>query len=304
MPKKPSDEKQKCWRFSTAVYDEDDHKKMQDYPMFTYYCSGKEVCPETGNIHWQTYFETKKTRLSTLFRAFPKTTFRNTHGKLLESKGSWQDNKAYCHKDGVDLLERGEGKGEGPPNPYVNPKIEDKLYHWQKKLVEVWDQPADRRIYWIWSKHGSAGKTTFGKHLLHYYKDTIIVGGKAHDIRNAVIQYHEKTKRWPKRVIINIPRDHDRIDYEGFENVKDMFFYSGKYEGGMVSQEPCHVVVFANEHPNVKKMSLDRWAIYQIPIPNDYIPPIIHYLDWDLSLPQSSPNSQKIGPPSLTSFFQ
>ena len=42
------------------------------------------------------------------------------------------------------------------------------------------------------------------------------------------------------------------------ESIKDMFFYSGKYEGGMVCGPNPHVMVFANEPPEYGILSKDR----------------------------------------------
>ena len=31
------------------------------------------------------------------------------------------------------------------------------------------------------------------------------------------------------------------VSYEAPENIKDIYFYSGKYEGGMICEPPCHL---------------------------------------------------------------
>ena len=89
-------------------------------------------------------------------------------------------------------------------------------------------------------------------------------GGKAADCRNCIVEYVKKHDGvTPEIVLVNIPKSfcRDFVSYEGFENIKDMCFYSGKYEGGMVVGNSPHLFVFANFPPDEKKMSLDRWNI-------------------------------------------
>ena len=43
-----------------------------------------------------------------------------------------------------------------------------------------------------------------------------------------------------------------------------MFFFSGKYEGGMVCGPNPHVLIFANDEPDTHKMSADRWIIKEL----------------------------------------
>lgn len=69
----------------------------------------------------------------------------------------------------------------------------------------------------------------------------------------------------PRIVIINIPRNNKNfVSYTGLEEIKDMFFFSGKYESGMVSGASPHLIVFSNSPPDYHKMSLDRWVVHQI----------------------------------------
>ena len=48
------------------------------------------------------------------------------------------------------------------------------------------------------------------------------------------------------------------ISYEALENIKDMYFYSGKYEGGCVNGNSPHIYIFANFPPDESKMTVDR----------------------------------------------
>jgi hypothetical protein len=124
-----------------------------------------------------------------------------------------------------------------------------------------------RTIYWFFSKEGNVGKTTFCKYLYKTF-DCCIIGGKATDSKNCIASYIENSddKRAPDIVVASIPRSQDDqfFSYEGLESIKDMFFYSGKYEGAMVCDNCPHVFVFSNDPPNRSKCSEDRWKIFEI----------------------------------------
>lgn len=142
--------------------------------------------------------------------------------------------------------------------------IENK-YEWQKEIDElVASEPDERSIYWIWGD-GNVGKTYYQKHLFTTGERVVILGGKASDCKNAIVDYKSKNNRIPRTILINVTRDKRRdVSYDTLETIKDMIFYSGKYEGGMVCGKNPHVIVFANNPPDTEKMSMDRWWIRKI----------------------------------------
>lgn len=142
----------------------------------------------------------------------------------------------------------------------------DSFYDWQNDIVNILNQkPNDRNIYWFYEENGCAGKTTFAKWIFLNYDDVIVLSGKGSDMKNGIIKYKENTHKLPKIVLINVPRSNvDFLSYTGLEEIKDMFFFSGKYEGGMVCGPNPHVIVFANSEPNYDKMSLDRFIVNNI----------------------------------------
>ncbi len=91
------------------------------------------------------------------------------------------------------------------------------------------------------------------------------MSGKSADMKNGIVQYIQKNEETPDIVLINVPRSsQEYVSYEGIESIKDMFFFSGKYEGGMVCGANPHVYIFANEPPPTEKLSADRWKIIMI----------------------------------------
>ena len=210
---------------------------------------GKEV-GEQGTPHLQGYIEFKT-------KARPKSKFKFTNKIHWEKAiGSWVENYEYCTKD-KDFW------GIGWKPVYT---ISLNLYKWQKYLEKIIDnEPDDRTIYWIWDKDGNKGKTTFAKWLFINKERVIVLSGKGADMKNGIVEYKKKNKALPRTVIINVPRSTlDYVSYTGLEEVKDMFFYSGKYEGGMVCGDNPHVIIFANEEPHYEKMSSDRWKVHNI----------------------------------------
>lgn len=170
---------------------------------------------------------------------------------------SWEHGYEYCKKEGnlIDTSER-----------YTILKpcyCKENMSKWQKLLFERFQQaPDQRKIYWRWSTNGKCGKTDFARHLSREL-GFIILSGSAKDMKNGIVEYVKKEGVCPDGIVIDIPRslDSDWFSYTGVEEVKNMFFYSGKYEGLMVDGNPPHLVIFSNELPENCKLSEDRWDI-------------------------------------------
>lgn len=145
-------------------------------------------------------------------------------------------------------------------------------YSWEVEiLANLSLDPSDRKIYWYWSEMGNIGKTCFTKYLCKK-KNACLLGGKRDNIFNGIVKYEEYYDELPSIVIYDIPRsvDEQYVSYEALEKVKDMCFYSGKYEGSQVVGDCPHVLVFANIPPDTCKMSPDRWIITRIDKPNQF----------------------------------
>lgn len=243
------------WCFTYNNYSNDDYLKLINNlePIVLAYVIGKEV-GENGTPHLQGYCKFKK--------RFRLTALKKINEKIHweKCKGSEEQNITYCTKDG-DYVVKGLK---------IREKVEilkDKdLYVWQKKIVELLNKkPDNRTINWYWEPDGCTGKTTFCKYIYMKFENVVMLSGKGADMKNGIVEYDKKNGILPKIVIINIPRStHEFVSYSGIEEVKDMFFYSGKYEGGMICGNPPHVIVFANEEPDYDKMSNDRWNVVNL----------------------------------------
>ncbi len=216
----------------------------------------QEEIGESGNHHLQGYlmFATKKR---------PKSVFENNRIHWEKCK-SIKKSILYCSKKDT----RKEGC-----KPYTREiiikepyDISIKLYKWEVKIDKILKtKPDDRTLYWVWEEKGCAGKTTFQKWIYLNHDRVVVLSGKATDMKNGIIEYQKKNGCLPSIVLINIPRtSRDYISYAGIEDIKDMFFYSGKYEGGMVCGPNPHVFIFSNDEPEYEKVSLDRWKTIYI----------------------------------------
>ncbi len=218
------------------------------------YIIGEEVCPTTGTQHLQGYVQFRSK-----IRPFPGLALpQQIHWE--PAKGNLQQNIVYCKKE-KKFIDHGTCVEE---QPYT---LDLELYPWQENIVSILnEQQDDRSIYWFWEEQGCTGKTTFQKWVFLNYDDVVVLCGKASDMKNGILAFLEKTKRHPKIVLINIPRcqDTDHISWQGIEEIKDMFFYSPKYEGGMVCGPNPHVLIFSNQEPPMYKLSQDRWKVTNI----------------------------------------
>ncbi len=146
----------------------------------------------------------------------------------------------------------------------IDPLHGKTLYAYQKQLDDLLlTVPDDRTIYWLWSRKGAIGKSSWVKHACIKY-DAIIVGAKHRDAHYAICQRIE-AKRPVKTVIFDIPRSQgNEIDYISIESIKNGCFFSGKYKAAMVMYNPPHVIVFANMAPVRHQLSGDRWKVQKL----------------------------------------
>lgn len=216
----------------------------------------QEETGETGTPHLQGYIEF-------ITKHRPMSVFETNKIHWEKMRGTKQDCISYCSK--LDTRTGQIFTNIKFPKPLKSLPCENHKFPWQQKVCDILQkEPDDRTIYWIVGQHGGEGKTTFCKWIYRNYPNVIVTGGKSADMKNSVIEYQKTNDILPEIVLINIPRsfNSDYLSYPGIESVKDMFFYSGKYEGGMVDGNEPHVFVFANEYPDYDKMSPDRWIIF------------------------------------------
>jgi len=257
----------KNWGFTWNNYPEDWKEVL--VPKFQKRCigyaMGMEVAPTTGTPHIQGFIEFKgKERPFSL--ELPKqiqwsATRKGTQGEIRER------NARYCTKS--EISQEFQVWGTCIVKPKAGEyRVNIELNEWELEITSLLDTKADdRTIHWYWEPDGCRGKTTFQKWVFQNYRNVVVLCGKASDMKNGVLNYIERNEEHPEIVLINIPRSQDinYLSWQGIEEIKDMFFYAPKYEGGMVCGPNPHVCIFSNEEPpDLDKVSRDRWIIKRI----------------------------------------
>ena len=244
----------KRWCFTLNNYTEDDVKIMRGASGATFkkFIFSREI-GESGTPHLQGFFESLK-------KCRPMELFKNKKIHWEKTKGSDMDNVIYIEKDHDVVLKFGL-----PEQPRPLKLIEPDRPYQVDILNMIKSEPDDRSIYWYWESKGNVGKSCFTKYLCARH-NALMVSGKSADCKFGVVKWKEKRGDTPDLIIYNIPRsfNSEYVSYEVLESLKDMCFFSGKYESEMVVGNAPHLLVFANEPPNVCKMSMDRWKVFEI----------------------------------------
>ena len=96
--------------------------------------------------------------------------------------------------------------------------------------------------------------------------NALILCGSAKDIKNGICEWMEKSKKSPKIIILDYPKDNDcdYISYGGIEEIKNGCFFSPKFKGGMCFYNTPNVVILANQPPDTSRMFKDRFITTEI----------------------------------------
>lgn len=245
----------KRWCFTLNNYTDDEVSSISS--IVPEFCSkwifSKEIAPTTGTPHIQGFFEFK-------IKKRPIGVFNNKRIKFLKAKGNDLQQVIYIEKEGQVISKYNMPK-QPKPIKVINPNRP-----YQKFIIDlIKEEPDERTIYWFFDREGGCGKTSLCKYLV-VNNGAVCLSGKSADVRNGIVEYQKKHGDVPELIVYNVPRSLDKqyLSYEGLENCKDMMFYSGKYEGAMICGNCPHLIVFANEPPNISKLSADRWKVYEI----------------------------------------
>lgn len=256
----------KQWAFTMNNYPENWKELIvADGAKFVFLFAGLEIGDE-GTPHLQGYLESdKKVRPIETCQEWSKKCHWEIAGKRAKSRSpKWirQCNVGYCTKDG-------KWENFGQEMPRLQKEMDllkpEQFYPWQKRLYDaLMEKPDNRTILWLWEETGNVGKSAFCKYLC-CKKDALLCSGKAADMKYMIVETNKKDGIFPEIVCFDVPRSSlGYISYTGMEEIKNGLFASTKYESAMCAMPNPHVVVFANERPDVSKMSGDRWVVWAI----------------------------------------
>jgi hypothetical protein len=131
------------------------------------------------------------------------------------------------------------------------------LRPWQKKILEIVEQPADpRKINWVEDTKGNTGKSFMTDFLSIKHDAVIFTGGREADIAHAY--------QFEPIVIYDLARSQEEnliAVYKTAECFKNGRIFSSKYSSSMKYFQGVHVFVFANFAPDRSKLSEDRWNV-------------------------------------------
>ena len=114
-----------------------------------------------------------------------------------------------------------------------------------------------REIIFIVDLAGNKGKSWFARYYCGLHDNAqILVPGKKADMTLVVNEDN-------RVFFMDCPRSKqgDFIQYDFLEELKNGMIFSPKYRSRVKTLPPPHVVVCMNEHPDMTKLSIDRYAV-------------------------------------------
>ncbi|AUM61736.1 Rep [uncultured virus] len=147
-------------------------------------------------------------------------------------------------------------------------EIDEPDKEWHREFFQM-VTPSNRKVDWIFDKKGNTGKSWLCKWLMfREEKDWYVVKGmkSAKDfatIMEAAIGHWGKNRG---NLAFDLPRSNEEYDsiYTCLEMARDGMVTTSKYMGKTIGFRIDRVVVFANFGPKMKKMSMDRWRLWEI----------------------------------------
>lgn len=132
------------------------------------------------------------------------------------------------------------------------------LRDWQQTLYQkLILPPDDREIIFVVDATGNQGKSWFARYFTQLHDNAqIVIPGRKADMALVI-------KEEMKTFFFDCPRSKqgDFIQYDFLEEMKNGLIFSPKYESKLKFIQKAHVVVLMNEHPDMTKLSRDRYAI-------------------------------------------
>jgi len=155
--------------------------------------------------------------------------------------------------------------------PPVSQDREFSGFTWQKELVHflTTTEPHPRHIHWYTDLKGGAGKTELCTYLHCKYPLRFWLVTEFRTMADiATLIDNALNHEWDGHcVLLDIPRQTAEFDvvYNAMESIKNGILTVSKYHSKLVRlPKRPHVVVLSNVFPNVRKLSLDKWKVYEL----------------------------------------
>ncbi len=143
------------------------------------------------------------------------------------------------------------------------------LRPWQEQALELLETPTDRSIIWICGPNGNEGKSWFQSYIQSHYGFNRVVRLDLRIKHGNLCNVLKKQSLSSLDIFLfNDARSVTGEDYNLYrilENIKDGQATASKYDNDNIHfKTPNTVVIFSNQLPNRKKLSKDRWSIFEI----------------------------------------
>lgn len=225
------------------------------------YVFGREVGEENETPHLQGYVEAgdkMKFRPSSFGKWWSKAHWE-------KCKGTPRQNMLYAVKEGGEVF-----KSEDLILPRALAKITKQDLRPQQlaiadKYRDFEDAKFGRKVHWYWEEAGGWGKSVLATYMIDQM-GALELSGATKDAFHGLSTVLDQ--RDVPIIIFDIPRSqHEYVSYTSIEKIKDGKLFSPKYEGGMRRFNRPHVLCFANQPPDVDKLSHDRWIVTNLSPP-------------------------------------
>jgi len=287
-----------CFTLNNYTPAEEDHiKTLGDHADVVYCIAGREEGGNTGTPHLQGFIKftgrTSMARAKTILGAdrVHLETARNVIASIqyCEKEGNFFETGVRPATNGqgqrTDLMEFKRDVNEGMLDLREIREVHSEVYamytrfcleyirdHYPPREMEAhplhqWQQdlnatlnlpPDDRTITFVVDLTGNNGKTWFS----HYYSS--LHPGNVQVMQPAPVKDMAFALDPTIRVLfMDAPRckQGEFLQYSFLESVKNGYVFCQKYESHTKQLAKCHVVVMMNEHPDMSKLSADRYNI-------------------------------------------
>ena len=145
--------------------------------------------------------------------------------------------------------------------------VNKELRPWQEQALKLIEHPSERQVIWITGRQGNEGKTWFQCYLESYFGFNRVFRTDLRIKHANVCNILKKRNLGTVDIFLfNDSRsvtDEEMNLYRILEDIKDGQATASKYNNDNIRfKTPNIVMVFSNCYPNTKKLSKDRWIIY------------------------------------------
>lgn len=161
-------------------------------------------------------------------------------------------------------------------NLLKNKKMEEADEEWcRKQTLKIWQAqmlrvieteskcPNDRIVHWVYDEVGNTGKTWLAKfaYRMRPTKTAWVHNGATKDIMKLLSDRASDLEV----VFFDLSRCNlERINWDAIERIKNGMIMSTKYDVKSYIIDPPVLVCFANFEPDLEKLSIDRWRVWQL----------------------------------------